>query len=67
MNEKANPIDLAELPEIMELAKKENTSIDEVVRRALKNYMNEQNESKVDKWIRIIEELVQSSNIELEV
>lgn len=60
-------IDMAEIPEIKEIAKKENISLDEVVKKALRIYMGEKDESKVDKWIRIITELVESANAEMEV
>lgn len=58
-------IDLADMPEIMQIAQKEDRSMDEIVKKALQKYMGETDESKVDKWIRIIEELVESAEMEV--
>lgn len=56
-----NSINMAEFPEIKEIAEKENIPVDVVVKNALRKYMGERDESKVDKWIRIITELVESA------
>lgn len=60
-------INLAEIPEIWEIAKKENIPVDVAVRKALRHYMGETDESKVDKWIRVITELVESAETEMEM
>ena len=57
-------IDLAEMPEIRQIAQKEDIPMDEIVKKALKKYMVETEESKVDKWIRLIDELVESAEME---
>lgn len=59
-------IDLAEMPEIRQIAQKKDIPMDEIVKKALKKYMGEIEESKVDKWIRIINELVESAEMEEE-
>jgi hypothetical protein len=67
MNYEKEKISIAEIPEIKEIAEKENIPVDVVVKNALRKYMGESDESKVDKWIRIITELVESSETEKEV
>lgn len=67
LKSKIDSVNLAEIPEIREIAEKENIPLDEVVKKALRTYMGETDESKVDKWIRIINELVESAETEMEV
>ena len=60
-------LNLEKIPEIGEIAEKENIPTDVVVKRALYQHMEEKDESKVDKWIHIITELVESAKTEKEV
>ena len=67
MEKTKNSINLAEIPEIWEIAQKENIPPDVVVKKALRHYMGETDESKVDKWIRIITELIEIAETEMEM
>jgi hypothetical protein len=58
-------INLDKNPEIKELSQKENIPLDVIVKKALRKYMEEKDESKVDKWIRIIGELVEIAEMEV--
>lgn len=60
-------INLAEFPETWKMAENENIPLDVVVKNALREYMGETDESKVDKWIRILTELVEIAEAEREV
>lgn len=60
-------IDLVDIPEIRKIAEKENIPLDVIVKNALRKYIGETDESKVDKWIRIITELLERAEAEEEV
>ncbi len=58
-------IDLAEIPEIIDLAEREDIEIEEVVKRALGNYIDEMDESKVDKWTQVLMEIEKTDPVTL--